>query len=96
MNTSSLKEQAVSGNNFVDTRRKPQPSVQRSTKETKMTKKFSELRAKLTLEARAQAEELAQSLLLADEQAGNRYDFDRFLKLVPEGKPIGGDEIIGN
>jgi hypothetical protein len=58
-----------------------------------MTKKFSELRAKMTPEARALAEQQTDTVLQAEASKGKRADFDRFLSFVPSDKASTHDEI---
>jgi hypothetical protein len=59
-----------------------------------MAKKFSELRAKMTPEASAQANHQSQIVLQEGASKGTCEDFDRFLTYVPKAKPSVGDVII--
>lgn len=59
-----------------------------------MAKRFSELRAAMTLEARALADRQTHVELQLEASKGAREDFDRFLTAVPKGQPIAGDVIV--
>jgi hypothetical protein len=57
-----------------------------------MAKRFLELRAKMTPEARAQAEQQAHVALQEEASKGKRADFDRFLSVVSRDKASTHDE----